>query len=157
MTDKSPNTDETDHGARVIVALRENYARILNKKGLQFTANRAFDPLKEVLNPEHASLSSVPLDHEYYVQVSDAHGAEDSPIIAWSRDNIEAPGPRAYYANRFIVTMGTGQKILSTEHAHALQGKLRELVGQGVVEEVRAYSMDPAQNTALPKRYTVGR
>lgn len=141
------------YDARVVIALKDEFAKAVSANGLQYTDAPELEPLKAVLAEEHATLTSVMSDFEYYVQSSDAHGAEASPMIDWSRDATVSPRAKEYYATKFVVTVGAGTKVFTEEKAAALHEKLQALEGQGAVEMVRTDSMDPAKNPPIPQRY----
>jgi hypothetical protein len=139
--------------ARVIVVLKEEFAKAVNDNGLQYTQDKKLDDLKALLAEEKASLTNVMRDFEYYVQSSDAHGAEESPIISWSRDATINERAKAYYGPKFVVTLKAGTKVMPEDVAQRLKEKLESLKGKGVVEDVRVDSMDPKKNPPIPKRY----
>lgn len=141
------------YGARVVLALEPEFADAVNDNGLQYTKEVALDGLKLALEDLKASLTNVMRDFEYYVQSSDAHGAEASPMINWSRDATENDRAKAYYGTKFVVTIGAGRKIFDSEAAEKIADALKHLEGQGVVHQVRIDSMDPARNPPIPERY----
>lgn len=141
------------YDARVVIALKDEFAKAVSDNGLQYTNAPELDPLKAVLAEERATLTNVMSDFEYYVQSSDAHGAEASPMIDWSRDATVSPRAQAYYASKFVVTVGAGTKVFPEDTAARIHDKLKALEGEGVVEMVRTDSMDPAKNPPIPKRY----
>tara|TARA_B100000686_G_scaffold353715_1_gene460437 strand:+ start:1630 stop:2076 length:447 start_codon:yes stop_codon:yes gene_type:complete len=144
-------TRKTD--ARVVVVLTEAFAKAVNKNGLQYSRSQKLSPLKKVLRDEKATLTNVMRDFEYYVQSSDAHGADESPIIAWSRDATTSDRAKAYYGAKFVVTLAAGTKVMPFKQAKAIAKKIAALKNQGVVQDVRVDAMDPAKNPPIPARY----
>ncbi len=139
--------------ARIVVALSENFAKAVNENGLQYTDAPELDALKSVLAENNATLTNVMRDFEYYVQSSDAHGAAASPIIDWSRDATENDRAKAYYASKFVVTLGSGTKVISLQLAESIKNKLKLLEGAGVIDMVRIDTMDPTKNPPIPQKY----
>ena len=144
-------TEKTD--ARVIVALSTEFAKAVNENGLQYTNLPELDALKTVLAGEKATLTNVMRDFEYYVQSSDAHGADPSPMIDWSRDATTSDRAKGYYASKFVVTQHAGTKVFPVDVAKRIYDSLKPLQGQGVVDKVRVDSMDPANNPSIPEKY----
>jgi hypothetical protein len=144
-------TEKSD--ARVIVALSSEFAKAVNENGLQYADVPELDTLKTVLAGEKATLTNVMRDFEYYVQSSDAHGAAASPMINWSRDATTSDRAKGYYASKFVVTQHAGTKVFPEEVAERIKDKLKPLEGQGVVDQVRIDSMDPAKNPPIPEKY----
>ena len=144
---------DSNFEARVIVALSQSFAQAVNDNGINYTDRPELTDLKDILKQEKATLTNVMRDFEYYVQSSDAHGAEASPLINWSRDATTNDRATKYYASKFVITFNSGTKVVPMEVAKRVEEKLKPLEGQGVVEQVRVDSMDPAQNPAIPKRY----
>ncbi len=140
-------------GTRVVVQLKDEFAKAVNKNGLQYAKNKELDALKAVLEGEKATLTNVMRDFEYYVQSSDAHGAAESPMINWSRDATTSERAKSYYGSKFVVTWGAGTKVVSEDVAERIKDKIAELEGQGAVEKVRVDSMDPAKNPPIPPKY----
>ncbi len=138
---------------RLVVILTDEFAKAVNKDGLQYAKDKALDPLKEKLAEEKATLTNAMRDFEYYVQSSDAHGAEKSPIIDWSRDATTSDRAKQYYSGKFVVTFNAGAKVIPAETAERIKEKLDTLKGKGVVADVRIDSMDPAKNPPIPKKY----
>jgi len=148
------STTDQKFGARVVVCLTDEFASAVNDTGLQYADKPGLDALKAVLADENATLVNVMRDFEYYVEASDAHGADPtSPIIAWTRDSTENPRSKAYFEPKFVIMVGAGVKVFDPEVAEKIASRLRDLEGQGVVKEVRVDSMDPAQNPPIPERY----
>ncbi len=139
--------------ARIVVSLKDEFAKVVNKDGLQYARDKELDDLKRVLASEKATLTNVMRDFEYYVQSSDAHGAEGSPMIDWSRDATENDRAIAYYGTKFVVTFNAGLKIVPPEVAEKVKAKIEALKGKGVVKDVRVDSMDPKKNPPIPQRY----
>jgi hypothetical protein len=142
-----------EYNARVVVALRDEFAKAVNENGLQYADLPELDALKIVLASEKATLTNVMRDFEYYVQSSDAHGAAPSPMIDWSRDATTSDRAKSYYASKFVVTQHAGSKVFSMDVAERIRDSLTPLEGQGVVDKVRVDSMDPAQNPPIPQKY----
>ena len=146
-------SQEQEFEARIVIGLSAEFAQAVNDNGLQYTESPELDPLKAVLAEEKATLTNVMKDFEYYVQSSDAHGADASPIIDWSRDATTNERALQYYNSKFVVTLGSGQKVFAADYAEQVQEKIRKLEGQGVVEMVRIDSMDPSKNPPIPQKY----
>lgn len=139
--------------ARVVIALSDSFAKAVNDNGLQYTDAPELEALKDLLAAEKATLTNVMRDFEYYVQSSDAHGAEASPIIDWSRDATVNDRAKAYYASKFVVTLASGTKVMPLALAENIKEKLKALEGAGVVDMVRVDTMDPAKNPPIPQKY----
>lgn len=151
---KIGKVDESgQYGARVVLALENDFAKAVNDNGLHYTNDVALKGLKEALDGLHATLANVMRDFEYYVQSSDAHGAAPSPMINWSRDATQNDRAKEYYSTKFVVALGAGRKIFDFTQAQQIADALKHLEGQGVVTKVRIDSMDPAQNPPIPERY----
>lgn len=138
---------------RVIVQLKDEFAKAVNKNGLGYTKSPELEPLKKALATQKATLTNVMRDFEYYVQSSDAHDAAPSPIIDWSRDATNNERAKAYYGSKFVITIGSGQKVFSAETGERIKRALAHLEGQGVVDQVRIDSMDPRRNPPIPRKY----
>ena len=142
-----------EFGARVIVELKEDFAKAVNKDGLQYSKAPELLLLKIMLEEKKATLTNVMRDFEYYVQSSDAHGAEESPMIAWTRAATKLPAAHLYYGQKFVVTLGAGTKVMPMDEAEKLKERLSILNGLGAVKNVRVDSMDPKKNPPIPAKY----
>ena len=139
--------------ARVVVVLTEEFAKAVNRDGLHYARNKKLAMLKTLLASEKATLTNVMRDFQYYVQSSDAHGADPSPIIDWSRDATTSDRAQKYYGAKFVVTLGAGTKVMPLEQAEWIKAKLATIKGKGVVQDVRVDSMNPAENPKIPAKY----
>lgn len=144
---------EKIYDARVALVLEDKFARMVNNSGLHYTNAPEIDELKSLLVPYRATLTNAMRDFEYYVQASDAHDAAPSPIIDWSRDATQNDRAIAYYATKFVVTTGAGQKIFPARIAHEITTALKTIEGKGVLKEVQINSMNPSANPPIPEKY----
>lgn len=140
------------HGARVVIRLQDAFAKAVNDNGLHYTQEAELASLKAVLASEKADLHNQLRDFEYYVQSSEAHGVNDTPMVNWSRDATRHPYTQDKYGKLFVVSVG-GHKVFDRAQADKLAEAFQPLVGKGVVDAVRVDSMDPARNPPVPKQY----
>lgn len=141
-----------DFKARVVIRLTDEFARAVNAKGLPYADEAALQPLKDALAAHKAELHNQLRDFEYYVESSEAHGINDTPMVNWTRDATQHPQAQARYSKMFAVAIA-GRKVFDMDFAQSLAASLQGLTGQGVVEHVKVDSMDPAKNPAIPPRY----
>ena len=144
------------YDVRVVIILSDEFAKAVNKDGLQYAPAAELAPLKDVLATEKATLTNAMRDFEYYVQSSDAHGAAPSPIIEWSRDATKSDRAKMFYGPKFVVTLAAGTKVIDPALAARIKEKVEVLKGQGVVKDVRIDSMNPKKNPPIPRRYFGG-
>ena len=140
-----------DH-ARVVIRLTDAFAKAVNNDGLPYVTDTALEPLKKALAAHKAELHNQLRDFEYYVQSSEAHGINDTPMVNWTRDATKHPYAQAKYSQLFAVAIA-GRKVFDRAFADNLAAELNKLSGQGVVELVKVDSMDPAKNPPVPKHY----
>lgn len=138
--------------ARVVIKLSEAFAQAVNDNGLHYTADPKLDALKETLAVIKGDLHNQLRDFEYYVQSSEAHGINDTPMVNWTRDATQHPYAQGKYSRLFALAVG-GHKVFEMAQAEALAAQLKPLIGQGVIEGVRVDSMDPAKNPPVPPQY----
>lgn len=141
-----------EFGARVVIRLKDAFAKAVNTDGVHYAQDAALAPLKAVLQQEKADLHNQLRDFEYYVQSSEAHGITDTPMVNWTRDATQHPYTQDKYSKLFVVSV-SGHKVFDRAVAEALADKFKTLAGQGVVEAVKVDSMNPAHNPAVPKSY----
>jgi hypothetical protein len=140
------------YGARVVIRLKDEFAKAVNDNGVHHMKDAALDPLKAVLSTEKADLHNQLRDFEYYVQSSEAHGITDTPMVNWTRDATQHPYTQDKYGKLFVVSVG-GRKVFDRADADKLADAFKSLAGQGVVEAVKVDSMDPKRNPPVPKQY----
>lgn len=138
--------------SRVVIRLSDAFAKAVLDNGLHYTADPALEPLKKALASHKAELHNQLRDFEYYVQSSEAHGVNDTPMVNWTRDAAHHPYAQAKYSKLFAVAVG-GKKVFDNDYAEQLAADLKPLVGAGVVELVKVDSMDPAKNPPVPAKY----
>lgn len=138
--------------ARVVISLTEEFAKAVNKNGLQYTNSKALAPLKSVLSKHKADLHNALRDFEYYVESSEAHGVSDNPIINWTRDATNNPHATARYSVKFTLAVA-GRKVFDRKFADNIAEDLKILIGNGPVKHVQVDSMDPSKNPPIPSRY----
>lgn len=141
------------YGARVVIVLKDEFAKAVNQKGIHLCKEDELAPLRIHLERYNASLTNVMRDFEYYVQSSDAHGAEESPIIEWSRDATKNDRAKAYYGSKFVVTLGAGTKVMPMEQAEEIKRDLSRFIGSFGIKDVRIDTMDPKKNPPIPVKY----
>ena len=141
-----------NYGARVVIRLTDAFAKAVNDNGVHYTKDAALDPLKAVMVAQKAELHNQLRDFEYYVQSSEAHGINDTPMVNWTRDATGHPYSREKYGKLFAVSVG-GKKVFDRAAAEKLADAFKSLAGKGVVEAVKVDSMDPAKNPPVPPRY----
>lgn len=139
-------------GARIVVRLKEEFAKAVYEDGLFYCEDAALDPLKDVLATKKADLHNALRDFEYYVEASEAHGVDDTPIVNWTRDATQNPYASKKYKDMFTVSIG-GKKVFDVYFALYFAEALKKEVGQGVVEMVRVDSMEPSKNPSIPEKY----
>jgi len=145
--------DKTEnYQARVVIKLTDEFAKAVNKTGLQYANDEKLEPLKDALAEHQAELHNAMRDFEYYVQSSEAHGVNDDPIVNWTRDATENPHAQARYNTMFTVGVA-GQKVFDRDAAEKMKADFDKLSGQGVVELVKVDSMNPDKNPRIPQRY----
>jgi hypothetical protein len=150
---KRDTTMNQNEDVRIVISLTAEFAVAVNQDGIEYAQDQDLAPLQEALKQTQATLVNVMRDFEYYVQSSEAHGAEDSPIIRWSRDATESERAKAYYGSKFVLSFAAGRKIVSRAFAESVVDGLKPLEGQGVVAQIRIDSMDPKSNPPIPERY----
>ena len=138
--------------ARVVIKLSGEFAKAVNDNGLHYTTDPELAPVKKALAGIKADLHSQLRDFEYYVQSSEAHGINDTPMVNWTRDATSHPFARDKYSKLFALSVG-GHKVFEAGQAEKFAEALKPRVGQGFVEAFRVYSMDPAKNPPVPKHY----
>lgn len=143
---------QKNYGARVVIRLQDAFAKAVNDNGVHHTQDAALAPLKAVLSEQKADLHNQLRDFEYYVQSSEAHGIDDTPMVNWSRDATQHPYTQDKYSKLFVVSVG-GKKVFDPADADKLAEAFKVLAGKGVVEAVKVDSMNPAGNPPVPKRY----
>ena len=149
----SPNpTDTTDDFARVVLCIGDDLAESINNTGVMFCERSELQPLQTVLTETRLELHNALRDFEYYVQSSEAHGVNDSPIVNWTRDATQNARSIARYKGRYTVSVA-GRKVFQRSQAEQLADHFRPLVARGILERVKVDSMDPAMNPAIPERY----
>lgn len=139
-------------GARVVIRLKDSFAKAVNENGIHYAQDAELAPLKTVLAEQKADLHNQLRDFEYYVQSSEAHGINDTPMVNWVRDATQHPYTQDKYSKLFVISVG-GHKVFDRADADKLAERFNTLVGQGVVEAVKVDSMDPARNPPVPKQY----
>lgn len=138
--------------ARVVIRLSENFAKAANTHGLLYVNHPAMAPLKDAMLAQRAELHNQLRDFEYYVESSEAHGINDTPMVNWTRDATQNPHAQERFSRLFAVAVA-GRKVFDLETAEKIAGGFRHLIGGGVVEYVKIDSMDPAKNPPVPARY----
>lgn len=142
----------TEFKARVVIRLSEAFASAVNTHGLPYATDSGLAPLKAALASEKAELHNQLRDFEYYVQSSEAHGINDTPMVNWTRDASSHPYAQAKYSRLFAIAVA-GKKVFEMDEAQRIAGTFQPLVDAGVIEAVKVDSMDPSKNPPVPKQY----
>lgn len=86
-----------------------------------------------------------------YCAEAERAGVESYPLYAWTKATIENPAKKAKYLRSFTLYLD-GEQVYPKAAADALEAELRPLVGGGVVDRLRKYDTNPANNPQPPAR-----